>query len=154
MAKEIERKFLVKPRNWSELGTGNRIRQGYLSTAKEATVRVRTYGPKGFITVKGLTVGATRDEYEYEIPVADANAMLDRLCAKPLIEKTRYRIPYGGLTFELDEFEGVNKGLTVVEVELKSEQEAVSLPDWIDKEVTGDPKYYNANLIAHPYTTW
>lgn len=154
MAKEIERKFLVKPRKWSELGRGNRIRQGYLSTAKEATVRVRTYGDKAYITVKGLTVGATRDEYEYEIPVDDANAMLDRLCAKPLIEKTRYRIAHSGLTFEVDAFEGVNQGLTVAEVELESEKESVSLPDWIDREVTGDPKYYNANLIAHPFSTW
>jgi adenylate cyclase len=154
MAKEIERKFLVKQRKWAELGETIRIRQGYLSTTKESVVRVRTFGPKAYMTVKGLTVGATRDEYEYEIPVADADAMLDRLCARPLIEKTRYRIPFKGLTWEVDEFFGVNQGLTVAEVEIKSESESVTLPDWVDKEVTGDPKYYNANLIAHPYTTW
>jgi adenylate cyclase len=154
MAKEIERKFLVKPRKWAELGEAIRIRQGYLSTTKESVVRVRTFGPKAYLTVKGLTVGATRDEFEYEIPVADADAMLDRLCARPLIEKTRYRIPYKGLMWEVDEFFGANQGLTVAEVELKSEAESIPLPEWVDREVTGDPKYYNANLIAHPYTTW
>ncbi len=154
MAKEIEKKFLVKSQKWGSLAPGLRIRQGYLNTSKESTVRVRTLGDKGYLTVKGLTVGMTRDEYEYEIPPADAHAMLDHLCAKPLIEKTRYRIPHAGLTWEVDEFEGVNQGLVVAEVELKSEKESVSLPDWVDKEVTGDPKYYNANLIAHPYSTW
>lgn len=154
MAKEIERKFLTKPRKWPEMGTGVPIRQGYLSGAKKSTVRVRTAGPKAFITVKGVTTSFTRDEYEYEIPLGEATAMLENLCEQPLVEKTRYRIPYAGRTFEVDVFEGVNQGLTVAEVELKDEKQKVELPEWIDREVTGDPKYYNANLVAAPFSTW
>jgi adenylate cyclase len=154
MAKEIERKFLVKGDSWRSQGSGKRYRQGYLSTVKERTVRVRAAGAQGFITVKGVNVGATRSEYEYEIPFADANEMLDRLCERPLIEKTRYRIPLGGLVWEVDEFEGENRGLITAEVELKSEAEAVSLPDWIGREVTDDPRYLNSNLVAHPFSKW
>jgi adenylate cyclase len=154
MANEIERKFLVKPRKWSELGPGTVIRQGYLSTEHERTVRVRTYGERGYITIKGITKGISRKEYEYEIPPADANELLDRLCLRPLIEKTRFRIPFGGHTFEVDEFTGDNRGLTVAEVELKAAGESVDLPDWIDREVSGDPRYFNSNLSEHPYTTW
>ncbi len=153
MGTEIERKFLVVGDSWRGLGTGKRYRQGYLSTVKERTVRVRTVGDKGYITVKGITIGAKRAEYEYEVPVGDANEMLE-LCQRPLVEKTRFRIPYGGLVFELDEFEGDNRGLIVVEVELKSEDQTVKLPEWIGKEVTTDPRYFNANLVAHPYATW
>ncbi len=112
MAKEIERKFLTHPRKWSELGPGEPIRQGYLSTVKERTVRARTVGDKGFVTIKGINTGTSRDEYEYEIPFKDAVEILDNLCEKPLIEKTRYRIPYAGNTWEVDEFAGVNRGLT------------------------------------------
>jgi CYTH domain-containing protein len=115
---------------------------------------VRTAGDKGYITVKGISTGASRSEYEYEIPTADANEMLDKLCERPLIEKTRYRIPQDGLTWEIDEFEGVNRGLITAEVELKDEKQSVKLPDWIDKEVTDDPRYFNANLVARPFTTW
>jgi adenylate cyclase len=99
-------------------------------------------------------VGATRSEYEYEIPLGDANEMLERLCEQPLIEKTRYRIPLDSLTWEVDEFHGVNHGLITAEVELKDEQQAVSLPGWIGTELTGDPRYYNSSLVAHPFTTW
>jgi adenylate cyclase len=154
MAKEIERKFLVKPRKWSELGPGLKIRQGYLSTARERTVRVRTYGDRGYLTIKGTTSGISRDEYEYEIPFADATEILDHLCLQPLIEKTRYRIPFKGHTFELDEFIGVNRGLTVAEVELKSADEKIELPDWIDRDVSGDPRYFNSNLAQKPFSTW
>ena len=154
MAKEIERKFLVKGDSWRGLGSGKRYRQGYLSTVKERTVRVRTAGEQGFITVKGISVGATRSEYEYEIPTADANEMLDRLCERPLVEKTRYRIPFGGLTWEVDEFAGDNRGLVTAEVELQNETQAVSLPDWIGQEVTSDPRYFNSNLVAHPFSKW
>jgi adenylate cyclase len=153
MGTEIERKFLVVGDAWRGLSTGRHYRQGYLSTVKERTVRVRTVGDKGYITVKGITVGAKRAEYEYEVPVGDANEILE-LCELPLVEKTRYRIPYGGLVFELDEFEGDNRGLIVVEVELKSEDQTVKLPEWIGKEVTTDPRYFNANLVAHPYAPW
>jgi len=154
MAKEIERKFLVRGDSWRGQDTGKRYRQGYLSTVKEHTVRVRTVGDKGFFTVKGITVGATRSEYEYEIPVRDANEMLDRLCERPLVEKTRYRIPHEGLTWEIDEFEGENRGLITAEVELKDEHQAVTLPRWVGQEITGDPRYFNSNLVAKPFTTW
>ena len=154
MPKEIERKFLLKNDSWRGQDTGKRYRQGYLSTVKERTVRVRTAADKGFLTIKGITVGASRSEYEYEIPVSDANEMLDRLCERPLIEKTRYRISHAGLVWEVDEFEGENRGLITAEVELKDERQSVTPPDWIGKEVTGDPRYFNANLVAKPFTTW
>ncbi len=154
MAKEIERKFLVKGDAWRELATGTAYRQGYLSTVKERTVRVRTIDDKGFLTVKGITIGATRVEYEYEIPAADANAMLDDLCEQPIIEKHRYKIDHGGLVWEIDEFGGVNQGLIVAEVELESEAQSFDKPQWIGDEIDNDPRYYNSNLIAHPYTKW
>jgi CYTH domain-containing protein len=121
---------------------------------KERTVRVRTAGEKGFLTIKGISVGATRSEYEYEIPVSDANEMLDRLCERPLIEKIRYRVPHAGLVWEIDEFEGENRGLIIAEVELKDERQSVTLPGWVGREVTGDSRYFNANLVAKPFTTW
>ncbi len=154
MAKEIERKFLVAGEDWRALARGTRYRQGYLSTVKERTVRVRTIGDKGFLTVKGVSVGATRSEYEYEIPAADANEMLDDLCEKPVIEKNRYKVPMGDVTWEVDEFLGVNDGLIVAEVELRSEDQSFPIPDWVGEEVTDDPRYFNANLIARPFSTW
>ena len=154
MAKEIERKFLVRGNTWRGQDGGKRYRQGYLSTVKERTVRVRTTGDKGFITIKGMSVGATRSEYEYEIPLVDANEMLDRLCERPLIEKTRYRVSHEGLAWEIDEFEGDNRGLIIAEVELKDETQSVTLPGWIGQEVTGDHRYFNANLVANPFSQW
>ena len=154
MGTEIERKYLVKGDAWRAGAHGKRYRQGYLSTVKERTVRVRIAGDQGFITIKGLTIGDTRPEYEYEIPLADANQILDNLAEKPIIEKTRYRIPQDDIVWEVDEFEGVNKGLIVAEVEMKSEDQKVRLPDWIGEEVSSDPRYFNANLVAKPYTTW
>jgi len=152
---EIERKFLVKGNAWRSLASGKRYRQGYLSTVKERTVRVRTAGDKGFVTIKGITTRATRSEYEYEIPLADANEILDRLCERPLIEKVRYRIPAGsGLFWEVDEFFADNAGLVTAEVELKDETQRFAVPDWIGQEVTGDPRYFNSNLIAHPFSRW
>ncbi len=154
MGKEIERKFLVANDSWRGLVPGKRYRQGYLSTVKERTVRIRTAGDHGYITVKGITVGDSRPEYEYEIPVSDANEMLDTLCERPLIEKTRYRIPQDDIAWEIDEFEGENKGLITAEVELKNEHQNVTFPGWLGKEVSGDPRYFNANLVAKPFTTW
>ena len=154
MANEIERKFLLKNDTWRGQEKGKRYRQGYLSIVKERTVRVRTAGDKGFLTVKGITVGASRPEYEYKIPLKDANEMLDQLCERPLIEKTRYRISHAGLVWEVDEFEGDNRGLVTAEVELKDEHQSVTLPDWVGEEVTGDPRYFNANLVAKPFTQW
>lgn len=154
MAKEIERKFLVQPRKWSDLGPGLVIRQGYLSTSKQCSVRVRTYGDKAYVTIKSATSDITRDEYEYEIPLNDANEILLSLCEHPPIEKMRYRIVFKGHTFEVDEFTGANRGLTVAEVELKDAKEPVDLPDWIDREVSGDPRYFNSNLSSKPFSTW
>jgi adenylate cyclase len=154
MGKEIERKFRVKGDAWKALSKGTRYRQGYLNSVKERTVRVRTVGDKGFLTVKGITTGASRTEYEYPIPVPDAEGMLNDLCEKPLIEKNRYKIKDRNLTWEVDEFFGENQGLIVAEVELESESQSVEKPDWIGEEVTGDPRYFNANLIKHPYTKW
>ena len=154
MGKEIERKFLLKGDAWRDLAQGTMYRQGYLNSAKERTVRVRTVGDKAFLTIKGITVGATRAEYEYEIPHADCSAMLDNLAEKPIVEKNRYKIPYGGFTWEVDEFLGVNAGLVVAEVELESEDQKFEKPSWVGAEVTGDPKYFNSNLVKNPYTTW
>ena len=154
MGKEIERKFLVRGDSWRAGAHGKRYRQGYLSTVKERTVRVRVAGDQGYVTIKGITIGDTRPEYEYEIPLADANEMIDKLCERPFIEKTRYRIPQGEVVFEVDEFEGVNHGLIVAEVELKSEDEKFDKPGWLGDEVSNDPRYFNANLVAKPFTTW
>jgi adenylate cyclase len=154
MGKEIERKFLVKGEAWKSLAKGVSYRQGYLNSVKERTVRVRTVGDKGFLTVKGITTGASRAEYEYRIPQSDAEAMLNDLCEKPLIEKNRYKIKDRDLIWEVDEFFGENRGLIVAEVELQSESQSVEKPGWVGEEVTGDPRYFNANLIKHPYSKW
>ncbi|HNY11174.1 MAG TPA: CYTH domain-containing protein, partial [Candidatus Wallbacteria bacterium] len=129
-------------------------RQGYLSTAKERIVRVRTIDGKGYLTVKGITAGATRAEYEYEIPAAEADEMLANLCEKPLVEKNRYKIKQESLTWEIDEFLGDNLGLIVVEIELKDEAQEFEKPSWIGQEVTGDPKYFNSSLAKNPYSKW
>ncbi|MBW2443650.1 MAG: CYTH domain-containing protein [Deltaproteobacteria bacterium] len=154
MGTEIERKFLVTENSWRSLAAGVKYRQGYLNSAKERTVRVRTIDDKGFLTIKGITTGASRAEYEYEIPVGDADALLDNLCEKPLIEKNRYKIDFEGFVWEVDEFFGENQGLIVAEVELESEDQAFEKPGWIGEEVTGDPKYFNSNLINNPYLKW
>lgn len=153
MGTEIERKFLVRGDAW-RTAEGVLYRQGYLSTVKERTVRVRAAGAQGTLTIKGVSVGAARLEFEYPIPIADANQMLNALCERPLIEKVRYKLAHGGLTWEVDEFLGVNAGLVLAEVELAHEAQAVDQPPWVGAEVTDDPRYFNANLIAHPYTQW
>ena len=154
MVKEIERKFLVKGDAWRAIAKGTIYRQGYLNSAKERTVRIRVADAKAFITIKGPTVGATRSEYEYEIPLDEGKAMLDTVAEKPLIEKTRYKIPVGNLTWEIDEFLGENTGLIVAEVELKSEDQTFDKPLWVGDEVTNDPRYFNANLVKNPFTRW
>jgi len=154
MGKEIERKFILKSDAWRSLAQGTKYRQGYLNSAKERIVRVRTIDDKGFLTIKGITIGATRMEYEYEIPEKDATAMLDELCEKPIIEKNRYKIDFAGFIWEVDEFFGDNQGLIVAEVELESEDQNFEKPEWIGDEVTGDPKYFNSNLILNPFIKW
>ena len=154
MGREIERKYLVLHDTWRGAGPGTSIRQGYLSLDPERTVRIRTAGDKAWITIKGLTKGATRDEFEYEIPLKDAEAMLDRLRIGAILEKTRTRVPYRGRTWEVDEFRGENAGLIVAEVELDDENTTIAVPSWIGPEVTHDPRYYNANLIMNPWSRW
>jgi len=154
MAKEIERKFLVQGDAWRKLADGVAYRQGYLSSVKECVVRVRTAGKEGFLTIKGINVGATRLEYEYKIPVEEADEMLSSLCERPLIEKKRCKIPYEGLVWEVDEFSGDNRGLILAEVELEDEGQAFETPNWIGEEVTSDPRYFNSNLVKHPFAQW
>ncbi len=154
MPTEIERKFLLKDDSWRSLAQPVRYRQGYLNVDPERTVRVRLVGDKGFLTIKGLTKGATRQEFEYSIPAADAQELLDNLCQGPLIEKDRYCIEFQGLTWEVDEFFGENQGLTVAEVELPSEDHPLTTPPWIDEEVSHDPRYFNSNLTKYPFTKW
>jgi CYTH domain-containing protein len=153
MGKEIEHKFLVTDDSWRE-GEGRNYCQGYLSTDKERTVRVRIEEDQARLTIKGITEGATRAEYEYPIPVTDARAMLDDLCLQPLIEKRRYKVNYHDMVWEIDEFSGDNAGLVVAEIELQHPEQAFDIPPWIGEEVTGDPRFYNANLVAHPYSRW
>lgn len=155
MAIEIERKFLVQGEAWRQ-GAGLQLSQGYLCRDPARTVRVRIAGRQAFLTVKGLGQGAakmSRQEFEYEIPLADAQALL-KLCDGPVIEKLRRRIAVGGHVWEVDEFFGDNAGLVLAEVELESEDQAFERPGWLGAEVTQDARYFNANLAAHPYSQW
>jgi CYTH domain-containing protein len=154
MAIEIERKFLVHGEAWRRDARAFAIRQGYLGSADGCSVRVRTFGTRAFITVKGRSQGGVRAEFEYEIPVVDADAMLDELCARPLIEKTRYEVSVEGRPWVVDVFAGDNAGLVLAEVELNAVGEAVALPPWAGEEVTADPRYLNVNLARHPFRFW
>lgn len=153
MSVEIERKFLVRSSLWKTLGKSVAIRQGYLSTHPDRVVRVRIEDDAATLTIKGRMQGITRGEWEYAIPVAEADQLL-KLCERPLIEKTRTRIVHEGMVWEVDEFFGDNLGLVVAEIELESEGQVFSKPDWIAEEVTDDARYFNANLLRHPYTAW
>ena len=152
MGVEIERKFMVRA-DFCPQGAGTEMAQGYLSRDPQRTVRVRLAGGRGYLTVKGETRGMVRAEYEYEIPPSDARAML-ALCDPPLVEKTRYVMDAAGRRWEVDVFHGANDGLVVAEVELPSETAEVTLPAWVDREVTGEKRYYNSSLIVHPYHSW
>jgi adenylate cyclase len=156
MALEVERKFLVKGGGWRVLGTPVLIRQGYLATGPERVVRVRMAGERAWLTIKGLNFGAARREYEYAIPLEDATEMLgvEGLCERPILEKWRTRIRCGEVWWEVDEFLGENAGLVVAEVELREPGQALDLPEWVGEEVTGDARYFNSNLPAHPFTRW
>lgn len=153
MGLEIERKFLVAG-NWKKKGMGARCRQGYLSLDPQRTVRVRTKEQKGYLTIKGITRGIVRQEFEYHIPFEDAEILLDEQCIQPVIEKNRYHIEYQGFVWQVDEFLGENEGLIIAEVELDHADQKVPLPSWVDKEVSGDPRYYNASLVRAPWKTW
>lgn len=153
MAVEIERKFLVVSNEWKSSVFDSQVcKQGYMVTEPKRSVRVRVIGDQGFLTVKGATDGISRMEFEYEIDLADAKYML-MLCDQ-LVEKTRHYIEHGGLTWELDEFEGLNAGLVMAEVELDSESQKVDKPSWAGEEVSGDERYFNGYLSKHPFTRW
>jgi len=154
MSVEIERKFLVCGSDWKKLGQAVAIRQGYLSSDRDRIVRVRIEDAAATLTIKGRTTGITRGEWEYPIPVEDADELLNGLCERPLIEKTRTRIVHDGMVWEVDEFFGDNQGLVVAEIELTSEEQTFNKPDWVGAEVTDDARYFNANLLRHPYTVW
>lgn len=154
MATEIERKFLLINDDWKKLAPGTVYRQGYICADEKRTVRVRTIGEQGFLTIKGKSVGISRMEYEYEIPVLDADILLEELCAKPLIEKKRYRIEYKGFLYEVDEFFADNEGLVVAEIELTSEAQEFAKPPWLGREVSDDNRYFNASLVKYPYSCW
>ncbi len=154
MAQEIERKFLVKDDSWRSPNPGVLYRQGYLTRQPDLAIRVRLGGDRAWLTLKGATVGVSRLEYEYSIPLGEAQEMLDNLCETPIIEKRRYQVMYEGLTWEIDEFFGENQGLIVAEVELEAEEQAFTPPPWLGVEVSEDPRYYNANLVKFPYSQW
>jgi adenylate cyclase len=152
---EIERKFLLRSDDWRQhVRASMRLRQGYLNYEKRCSVRVRIAGEQAWLNLKGTTVGAQRLEFEYAIPLTDADRMLASLTCKPLIEKTRHLVDVGRHTFEIDEFAGDNQGLIVAEIELNDPDEPFEKPDWLGAEVTEDPRYYNTCLAAHPYKNW
>jgi adenylate cyclase len=154
MGQEIERKFLVRGDGWRQGASGVFCRQGYLLSEIGRTIRIRIHGTQAFLTIKGKTEGIARLEYEYPIPVVDAHEMLERLCACPWVEKTRYIVWHAGMKWEIDEFLQENQGLIVAEVELKFEGQVVELPTWVGEEVSHDPRYLNVNLAKYPYSQW
>jgi adenylate cyclase len=154
VAQEIERKFLVVNDGWRLGASGVLIRQGYIPTQDKRTVRVRLAGDRAYLTLKGPVVGLVRSEFEYPIPVEDAEIILDTLCQPPLIQKYRYRIPQDDVVWEVDEFLADNAGLILAEVELQTPEQAITLPPWIGPEVSGDPRYFNSNLARHPFQQW
>ncbi|WP_303905009.1 CYTH domain-containing protein [Thiohalomonas denitrificans] len=155
MGTEIERKFRVRYDTWREQAdAGTRFRQGYLVGSAKVSVRVRIEGQKANLNIKSATLRVTRSEYEYAIPRGEAEEMLDQLCEKPLIEKTRYRLTFAGVLWEVDVFAGDNEGLVVAEVELPSEDATFEVPPWAGEEVSHDKRYYNVCLVKHPYKDW
>jgi adenylate cyclase len=155
MGIEIERKFLLRNDNWrAEADTGTRMRQGYFAGPQRASIRVRIEGDSANLNIKSAELGIRRIEYEYPVPLAEAEEMLDSLCEKPLVEKTRYHVSHAGADWEVDIFEGDNAGLVVAEIELPSEEAGFEKPEWLGEEVSGDPRYYNVSLVTHPYCDW
>jgi len=154
MAIEIERKFLVKRIPEDKIKYSHNIKQGYVVSDKQKVIRIRKKTNDFFITIKGNKTGISRFEFEYKIPENDANQLFENFCNEGIIEKTRHYIEHKGHTWELDVFHGENEGLIVAEIELKSEEETFSLPEWVDQEVTDQDKYYNMNLIAKPFKNW
>ncbi|MCP4143579.1 MAG: CYTH domain-containing protein [Chloroflexi bacterium] len=153
MGLEIERKYLVRDDSW-RIGEGRISRQGYIQNEKDGIVRVRIIGNKAVLTIKGGTTGITRLEYEYEIPVDEANEMLEKLCEKPIIEKIRHEVVEAGQKWEIDEFLRQNAGLVIAEIELEREDQEFAEPKWLGKEVSKDIRYLNAKLVKEPYSQW
>ncbi len=155
MAIEIEHKFLLANEKWrNHISRSATMRQGYLTSNSNSSVRVRISGEKAWLNIKSATAGNQRHEYEYEIPAHDADEIMNTLCRKPLIEKVRHYVVHDNHTWEIDAFSGENEGLIVAELELSKQNEEFTIPDWIGKEVTDDLRYYNNNLSKHPYHTW
>ncbi len=158
MPLEIERKFLVLDDSWrNHVSESIRLRQGYLTPSLEhgkASVRVRVDGRQGHLNIKSVRLGIHRHEFEYVIPLDEANEMLDTLSSGPIIDKTRHRVPHGGHVWEVDEFHGDNEGLIVAEIELGSVDEAFEVPEWAGADVSYDPRYYNVSLVSHPFKDW
>lgn len=155
MAKEIERKFLVVNDDWKSLATKKiKIIQGYLANTERGSIRIRLSDDSANLNIKSMTMGVTRSEFEYPVPVEEAKQILENLCIQPVIEKTRYHIEQDRHVWEVDVFEGANSGLVVAEIELGDAGEEFHLPDWIGEEVSGDPRYYNVCLVEHPYNQW
>ncbi|MEA5582774.1 CYTH domain-containing protein [Nodularia harveyana UHCC-0300] len=154
MPQEIERKYLLKEDSWRESASGTIYCQGYIATKDQTTVRVRIVGKQGYLTIKGPSVECSRLEFEYLIPVEDAEEMLNTLCQRPFITKTRYKIKWGDLIWEIDEFHGLNEGLIIAEVELTDPEQQIELPPWIGEEVSHDHRYFNSYLVKHPFSEW
>ena len=155
MGIEIERKFLVRNDDWRpQADSGQPMRQGYIGGMDKASVRVRQAADRAWLNIKGATLGIQRREYEYQIPLDDAVEILAELCSGALIEKTRFEVPIGDHVWEIDVFEGANAGLVVAEIELGSPEADLQRPDWLGEEVSGDPRYYNACLVEHPWCEW
>lgn len=152
---EIERKFLLKDDSWrAEIESSTVFKQGYFGGGGKASLRVRIEGSQANLNIKGATIGVVRQEYEYPIPLAEAEELLVTLCEQPFIEKVRHITKYDGYEWEIDEFLGDNQGLIVAEIELQSEQDNIPLPTWIGEEVSHEEKYYNVALCNHPYKNW
>ena len=155
MAIEIERKYLLKNNDWqTHVYQKTHYKQAYLANTKQSSVRIRIAGNKANINIKSMTLGIQRLEYEYPMPVQDANELLEQLCQKPVIEKTRHLVKYDYKIWEIDVFEGENKGLIMAEIELNHVAEKFKLPAWIGAEVSQYVRYYNVNLIQYPYQQW
>jgi adenylate cyclase len=154
MGTEIERKFLVDRTQWAPGPSARRLRQGYLSIDSERTVRVRLAGDAAWLTIKGRTHGISRLEFEFPVPAEDARQMLEHLCIRPIIDKTRHVAHYAGHDWEIDEFHGANAGLVLAEIELAAPDEIFARPPWLGAEVSDDPRYFNACLVNRPFSLW
>ncbi len=155
MPREIERKFLLRDESWrASVDSSKRLVQGYLPGMQTASVRVRICGADARLNIKSATLDVSRLEYEYPLPLEEAQEMLERLCERPLIEKTRHHVYHAGHLWEVDVFAGDNAGLVVAEIELTAPDEAFERPPWVADEVSDDPRYYNVSLVTHPFKDW